>query len=99
MASGPTITIRGKDYDLNRDFSWRELITIEDLSGVPLGHDGAFESLTVLGACVFVVLKRDDEKLKWEGFLDGNIDDITEDEPEPPAAKKGAAKRPPKPAA
>jgi hypothetical protein len=35
--SGPTIKIGEKDYDVNRDFSWRELLTVEELGGVPLG--------------------------------------------------------------
>ena len=98
MATGPTIRIGGKEYDVNRDFTWRELLTVEELGGVPLARDEAFESFGVIAAFVFVVMKREDQTLMWEGFLDGNIEDLAPEEPEP-AAKKRAAKRPPKPAA
>jgi hypothetical protein len=63
MAAGPSIRIGSKDYDVNKDFTWRELLTVEELGGVPLARDGAFESFSVLGAFVFVVLKRDDPTL------------------------------------
>jgi hypothetical protein len=63
MAAGPSIRIGSKSYDVNKDFTWRELITVEELGGVPLARDGAFEAFSVLGAFVFVLLKRDDESL------------------------------------
>ena len=96
---GPTIRIGAKEYDVNRDFTWRELLTVEELGGQPLANDKAFESFGVIAAFVFVIQKRDDPTLAWEGFLDGNISDITgDDEPEQDAKKKAAAKpRPTKP--
>jgi hypothetical protein len=41
---GPTIRIGAKEYDVNRDFTWRELLTVEELGGQPLARDDAFES-------------------------------------------------------
>jgi hypothetical protein len=96
-ASGPTIRIGGKEYDVNRDFTWRELLTVEELSGQPLARDAAFQSFAVLGAFVFVVMKREDASLAWEGFLDGNISDLI-DEPEDDP-KPAAKRRPTKPSA
>ena len=97
---GPTIRIGAKEYDVNRDFTWRELLTVEELSGQPLARDDAFESFGVIAAFVFVIQKRDDPALAWEGFLDGNISDITGDDGEADAVKKPAAKpRPTKPSA
>jgi hypothetical protein len=97
--TGPTIRIGGKEYDVNRDFTWRELLTVEELSGTPLGRDDAFESMGVMGALVFVIQKREDQSLRWEGFLDGSISDlISDDEPDDedePVAKP----RPTKPSA
>jgi hypothetical protein len=86
---GPTIKIGEKDYDVNRDFSWRELLTVEELGGVPLGRDGSFESMSVMAAFVFVVLKRDDVTLEWAGFLDRNIEELfgSDDEDETPKPK------------
>jgi hypothetical protein len=95
-ASGPIVRIGGKEFDVNRDFTWRELLTVEELGGVPLARDEAYETFAVMAAFVFVVMKRDDESLMWEGFLDGSISDIIGDEPE---AKPKAKPRPTKPGA
>ena len=92
--TGPTVRIGGKEYDVNRDFTWRELLTVEELGGVPLARDEAYETFAVMAAFVFVVMKREDAALMWEGFLDGNISDIIGDEPEPDS-KPAAKKRPP----
>jgi hypothetical protein len=88
---GPTIRIGAKEYDVNRDFTWRELLTVEELGGQPLARDDAFESFGVIAAFVFVIQKRDDPTLAWEGFLDGNITDIVGGD-EPDEAAKPAAK-------
>lgn len=95
-ASGPIVRIGGKEYDVNRDFTWRELLTVEELGGVPLARDEAYETFAVMAAFVFVVMKREDESLMWEGFLDGSISDIIgDDDPAKPKAKP----RPTKPSA
>lgn len=85
------ITVKGKSYDVNRDFSWRELITVEELSGVPLAADGSLDHFIVGAAFVFVVMKREDKSLEWEGFLDrpvaeveGAADDENEGKPKRP---------------
>lgn len=92
---GPTIKIKGKEYDVERDFTWRELLTVEELAGVPLGQAGALNSMGVCGAFFFVVLKREDQSLTWEGFLDGQVGEFTEeDKPvRPTRAAKPAAKK------
>jgi hypothetical protein len=82
---GPTIKVKGKSYDINKDFTWRELLTVEELAGLPLGSSGALDSMAVVGAFVFVVMKRDEPALMWEGFLDGGPDDIEDPEEEKPA--------------
>ena len=99
--SGPTISYGGKEYDVNRDFSWGELLTVERLGGVPLARDDAFDSLSTMAAFVFVLKRRDDKSIEWESFLLGNISDLLggDDEPEPEPKKPAAKKRPPKPAA
>jgi hypothetical protein len=93
-----TVTVKGKEYDVNADFTWRELATIEELAGQPLGAPGAMNSALVGGAFIFVVLKRDDPTLEWQAFLDSPVSDIGTDEDEaeekrPPtrASKKPAA--------
>lgn len=89
--AGPTIKVKGKAYDVNKDFTWRELITVEELGGVPLGTDGALDSMAVGGAFVFVILKREQPDLTWDAFLDEAISDVAEEKP--------ARSRPTKPAA
>jgi hypothetical protein len=81
------INVKGKSYDINKDFSWRELITVEELAGVPLAADGALDRFIVGAAFVFVVMKREDKTLEWDGFLDRPISEITGDVDEP-AGKK-----------
>lgn len=99
MADGPKIRIGAKSYDVNSDFSWRELLTVEELAGQPIARDEAFESFGVIAAFVFVLQKRDDASLRWEDFLNGSIEDVTgEDEPEDEAKKPAAKRRPTKPA-
>jgi hypothetical protein len=85
--SGPTIDVEGKTYDVEKDFTWRELLTVEELGGVPLGRPGAFESMAVGGAFVFVVLKRSQPELTWEAFLDRNVTTEPEAAPRPTRAK------------
>jgi hypothetical protein len=92
-----TVTVKGKEYDVNADFTWRELATIEELAGQPLGAPGAMSSALVGGAFIFVVLKRDDPTLEWQAFLDSPVSDVATDgedeEKRPPtkASKKPAA--------
>jgi hypothetical protein len=95
---GPVVRIGGKEYDVNRDFTWRELLTVEELGGVPLARDEAYETFGVMAAFVFVVMRREDDKLTWEQFLDGNISDVTGEDPQP-EAKPAAKRRPTKPSA
>lgn len=100
QANGPTIKIGKKEYDVNRDFTWRELLTVEELGGVPLARDEAFDHMSVMAAFVFVVLKRDDETLEWAGFMDRNINDLIdeadgEDADDAAPAPKAAVKRRP----
>ena len=78
---GPTIKVKGREYNVNKDFTWRELMTVEELSGFPLGRPDSFESTAVAAAIIFVVLKRDEKELTWEAFLDGSIEDLEADEP------------------
>jgi hypothetical protein len=52
----------GQQYDVEKDFTWEELMLVEQQSGVPLGRDDAFESMATVAAFVFVIEKRDDEK-------------------------------------
>jgi hypothetical protein len=75
-----TVTVKGKEYDVNADFTWRELATVEELAGQPLGARGAMDSALVGGAFIFVVLKRDDPTLEWGAFLDSPVSDVVEDE-------------------
>lgn len=76
----PTIRIGAEEYDVNRDFTWRELLTVEELAGYPLAEEKSFNHMAVIGAFVFVIQKRDDASLMWEGFLDSSILDITGDD-------------------
>jgi hypothetical protein len=78
----PVLTIQGKKYDVEKDFTWAELMLVEELSGVALGADDAFERMTVIGALVFAIQKREDESLTWEAFVRTPIDIQGEDEPE-----------------
>jgi hypothetical protein len=75
-----TINVKGKDYDVNADFSWRELATVEDLAGQPLGAPGALHATLVGAAFIFVVLKREDKTLEWDAFLDSPVSDIGADD-------------------
>jgi hypothetical protein len=68
-ALGASVEVHGKNYDIDRDFEWRELITIEELAGIPLGRPGSLEYAVVGAALIFVVMKREDESLTWEEFL------------------------------
>jgi hypothetical protein len=77
-----TVTVKGKEYDVNADFTWRELATVEELAGQPLGAPGAMNSALVGGAFIFVVLKRDDPTLEWQAFLDSPVSDVATDEDE-----------------
>jgi hypothetical protein len=71
---GAVLTIQGKEYDIEKDFTWAELLLVEELSGVPLGADNAFERMTVIAAFVFAIQKRQDESLTWEAFMQTPID-------------------------
>jgi hypothetical protein len=101
---GATLRIAGSEYDVEKDIAWEELILIEELSGVPLGTETAFQSLAVIGACVFVITRRTETDLTWEEFVKRPMD-ITDERDEPAAkpanraAKRAAKRRPPKPAA
>lgn len=81
---GAVLTIQGKQYDVEKDFTWAELMLAEELSGVGLAKDDAFESMAVIAGFVFVILKRDDDALTWEAFVKQPIDvkDETEAEAE-----------------
>lgn len=89
---GVSLKIAGKDYDVEKDFTWEELMLVEQQSGVPLGRDGAFDSMAVLGAFVFVVLKRADEALTWEQFVKQTIDFSEPEEAETPRPTRAKAK-------
>jgi hypothetical protein len=71
---GATLTIGGKDYDVEKDFTWEEILLVEELSGVPLGRRGAFDSMGVVGGFVFVIQKRADPALSWEKFVSGSME-------------------------
>lgn len=91
---GAVLTIRGKKYDVEKDFTWAELMLVEQQSSVPLGRDDAFESMTVVAAFVFVILKRENESLTWEEFVNQPIDFSQAEEPEAkprPTKAKAAA--------
>lgn len=100
-----TLTIHGTEYDVEKDFSWGELMLVEELSGVPLGAPNAFDAMAVLGACVFVVMKRTDAALAWEDFvkqpmmLNDEREEADESARVNRAAKRAAKQRPPKRAA
>lgn len=90
------ITIQGKKYDVEKDFTWEELMLVEQQGGVPLGRDDAFESMSVIGAFVFVVLKRENEALTWTEFVKQPIavssgDEEPEKKPRPTRAKAKTA--------
>jgi hypothetical protein len=92
-----TITVKGKEYDVNSDFSWRELATAEELAGQPLGAPGAFQSALVGAAFIFIVLKREDPALEWQTFLDTPVSDVAAEPEEAEGAgppTKRASKRP-----
>jgi hypothetical protein len=86
-----TIRIGENEYDVEKDFSWAELMLIEELGGRALGSESAFESMATIGACVFVVVKRDEPDLTWEAFLERPMD-LTDERPDAPEAKKPVAK-------
>jgi hypothetical protein len=71
---GAVLTIQGKQYDVEKDFTWAELMLVEELGGVPLGRDDAFESMSVIAAFVFAIQKREDDALTWEAFVKQPID-------------------------
>lgn len=102
---GATLRIGGVEYDVEKDLSWEELMLAEELGGVPLGREDAFESMSVLGACVFVIMKRKTPALSWEEFVKQPMDitDARDDDDAPApvnrAAKRAAKKRPPRRAA
>lgn len=89
---GAVLTIQGKDYDVEKDFTWAELMLVEELGGVPLGADDAFERMTVIAAFVFAIQKREDDALTWESFVKTPIDiqDGSEKKPRPTRAKDAA---------
>lgn len=88
---GGQITVKGKSYDINKDFSWRELITVEELAGIPLATNGALDHFIVGAAFVFVVMKREDKTLEWDGFLDRPISEIEAAPEKKPRPTKAAA--------
>jgi hypothetical protein len=90
---GAVLTIQGKQYDVEKDFTWAELMLVEELGGVPLGRDDAFESMAVIAAFVFSIQKRDDDALTWEAFVKQPIDvkDETETEAKPRPTRAKAA--------
>jgi hypothetical protein len=88
---GAVLTIQGKQYDVEKDFTWAELMLVEELGGVPLGRDDAFESMAVIAAFVFSIQKREDDALTWEAFVKQPIDiqgePVAEEKPRPTKAK------------
>lgn len=90
---GAVLTIQGKDYDVEKDFTWAEIMLAEELGGVPLGADDAFERMTVIAAFVFAIQKREDEALTWEAFVKTPIDiqDGTDEKKPRPTKAKSAA--------
>jgi len=70
------VKVKGREYSIENDLTWRELITVEELSGTSLGADGALDSMTVSAALIFVILKREDKALTWDGFMDQSIGDL-----------------------
>lgn len=85
-----TIKVKGKDYDINRDFTWDELIQVEDIVGKPLNENGVLDSIRTGAAFIFVVLKRDDSELAWADFIKRPLSEFEQPDEEP--AAKGAAK-------
>lgn len=77
--SAPSITVKGREYDLEKDFTWKELMLAEELAGTPLGRDDALETMAVGAAFIFVILKRTEPALTWEQFLDSPVSDSSED--------------------
>lgn len=76
--SDATITVKGKEYDVNQDFSWKELMLVEELAGMPLGSRDAFLATSTGAAFIFVILKRTDNQLTWEQFLESPVGDLEE---------------------
>lgn len=87
-----TITIEGVEYDVNKDFTWAELMEVEQRGGQPLGRDGSLDSLSTVAAFFFVVRRRKDAALTWEQFVSEPIPNM-DPEPEAEPAEKAAAKR------
>lgn len=71
--TAPTIEVKGREYDLEKDFTWKELMLAEELSGTPLGRADALDSMAVGAAFIFVILKRTDTELTWEAFVDSPV--------------------------
>lgn len=85
---GAVLTIQGKTYDVEKDFTWEELLLAEQQSGVPIARDDAFESMAVIAAFVFVVLKRSEPELTWTDFVKRPIDVTQPDETQEPKAPR-----------
>ena len=96
---GTILTIKGKPYDIDKDFTWSELMLVEELGGVPLGREGALESMATIAGLVFVVMKRDEAALTWDEFVKQPIDVTDEGDASAQDAKAGAKRRPTKPVA
>jgi hypothetical protein len=72
---GAVLTIQGKQYDVEKDFTWAELMLVEEL-GPAFRSAGMMRSnrMTVIAAFVFSIQKRDDDALTWEAFVKQPID-------------------------
>lgn len=93
----PTITIDGTDYDVNKDFTWQELIEVEKLSGLPLGRDGSLDSLAVIAGFFFIVKRRVSPGLTWEAFTAEPMPAQNEPDETADGASKPKAKAKPRP--
>lgn len=88
-----TITVQGKTYDVNKDFTWAELMAVEEFAGTGLAADGAFDSVAVAAGFIFVILRRENKTLTKDEFLASAVSDFDQDDA-PANGNGGKPKRP-----
>lgn len=97
MATSDTITIEGKEYELD-DFELGELEWLEDHLGKPIADFAVLNSMKAAVGLIYLVRRREDPSFTLEQARKMKITSIFQvQDPDAPAAS--AKKRPPKPAA